>query len=355
VSAEPYRVLDLFSGIGGFSLGLEAAGFRTVAFCEVNPTCRFLLAHHWPDVPCYDDVQTLTADRLAADGIAVDVICGGFPCQDISYAGKGAGLAGERSGLWREYARLIGELRPRYVVVENVSALLSRGLGVVLGDLAELGYDAVWDRVRAFDIGAPHLRARLWIVAYPRGEQHEGFGYAFRRALSAGLLEAFVANAGHGGFGTDDGSAENPGPSREDQGEGDKRKRVRAIAGRGRTDMADADNVRKLQPQGSERDKRRRTGDGRKERALADTLGDGREQVVEPISRREKGEGPANQAQHAGVSRRWLGWATEPDVGRVAHGVPARVDRLHGLGNAVVPEIPRILGRAILEARRVAA
>src|SRR5580765_4840776 len=101
---------------------------RTVAFCEANRHARAVLAKHWPDVPCYDDVRTLTADRLRADGIVADVICGGFPCQDISSAGTGAGIEGSRSGLWSEYARLIGELRPRYVLVENVAVLLSRGL-----------------------------------------------------------------------------------------------------------------------------------------------------------------------------------------------------------------------------------
>lgn len=163
----PLRVLDLFSGIGGFSLGLERAGMRTVAFCEIEPYCRAVLAKHWPRVPCYDDVRTLTAARLAADGIAVDVICGGFPCQDISWAGDGAGLAGERSGLWSEYARLIGELRPRYVVVENVAALLARGMGTVCGDLAHLGYDAEWSIISACALGAPHMRQRVFIVAYP--------------------------------------------------------------------------------------------------------------------------------------------------------------------------------------------
>src|SRR4051812_11985953 len=112
------NVLDLFSGIGGFSLGLERAGFKTVAFCEIDPFCRRILEKHWPHVPCYDDVKTLTADRLAADGIAPDVICGGFPCQDLSLAqgASRAGLDGERSGLWSEYARIIREVRPRYVI-----------------------------------------------------------------------------------------------------------------------------------------------------------------------------------------------------------------------------------------------
>src|ERR1043166_1608528 len=113
------NVLDLFSGIGAFSLGLERAGMRTVAFCEIDPYCRAILRKRWPGVPCYDDVRTLTAAHLTSDGIRVDVMCGGFPCQDLSVAGLGAGLAGERSGLWSDYARLIGELRPSYVIVEN--------------------------------------------------------------------------------------------------------------------------------------------------------------------------------------------------------------------------------------------
>src|SRR5690348_7144513 len=118
------RVLDLFSGIGGFSLGLErTGGFETVAFCEIDPFCRRVLAKHWPNVPCFEDVTTLRGESVGP----VDAICGGFPCQDISYAGNGAGLAGARSGLWFEYARLIRELGPKLVLVENVAALLSRG------------------------------------------------------------------------------------------------------------------------------------------------------------------------------------------------------------------------------------
>ena len=144
------NVLDLFSGIGGFSLGLERAGFTTVAFCEIDPYARAVLRKHWPLVPQFEDVRDLTADALSRYDIGpIDVICGGFPCQDISHAGKGAGLAGERSGLWSEIARLVGELRPRYVIVENVAALRGRGLERVLGDLAEIGYDAEWHCIPA--------------------------------------------------------------------------------------------------------------------------------------------------------------------------------------------------------------
>jgi DNA (cytosine-5)-methyltransferase 1 len=170
----PLRVLDLFSGIGGFSLGLERTGMKTVAFCEIEEFPRRVLKKHWPEVPCYDDIRTLTAARLAADGIGVDVICGGFPCVDISNAGQKAGISGERSGLWKQYARIIGELRPQYAIMENVAALLYRGMGTVLGDLAEIGYGCQWHCIPASHVGAPHERDRTWIIAYPNGSQLEG-------------------------------------------------------------------------------------------------------------------------------------------------------------------------------------
>ena len=191
------RVLDLFSGIGGFSLGLErTGGFETVAFCEIEPFPRKVLAKHWPKVPCYHDVTELTGEILARDGIAVDVITGGFPCQDISTAGKQAGMgAGTRSGLWSEIVRLIGELRPRYVIVENVAALLAgpseqRGgwFGRVLGDLAECGYDAEWENIPASAVGAPHRRERVWVVAYCQEERAEQGFQSILQAAGAGQL-----------------------------------------------------------------------------------------------------------------------------------------------------------------------
>lgn len=169
------KVLDLFSGIGGFSLGLERAGMRTVAFCEIEPFARRVLAKHWPKVPIYDDVRRLTADALRRDGIAIDLICGGFPCQDVSIANvRGIGLDGSRSGLWSEYARLIGEFRPRFVIVENVAELLNRGMGRVLGALAALRYDAEWGVFRGFDFGLPFVGKRVWIVATPSRQRREG-------------------------------------------------------------------------------------------------------------------------------------------------------------------------------------
>ena len=165
------NVLDLFSGIGGFSLGLERAGMKTVAFCEIEAYPRAVLQKHWPEVPIWKDVRGLNATELRRAGVGrIDVICGGFPCQDISYAGEGAGLAGARSGLWSEFARLIGDLRPRFAVVENVAALLKRGMGDVLRDLARIGYDAEWSTVSACSVGAPHVRRRVFIVAYPHSK-----------------------------------------------------------------------------------------------------------------------------------------------------------------------------------------
>jgi len=166
----PLRVLSLFAGIGGFDLGLErTGGFETVAFCEIDPFCRRVLAKHWPNVRQYEDVRELTAARLAADGIAVDWIVGGSPCQDISTSGSGMGLHGEQSGLWYEYERLIRELRPTGILLENSPELLAGWLGDVLGPLAELGYDAEWEVLPASAVGAPHRRERLWLIAYTAG------------------------------------------------------------------------------------------------------------------------------------------------------------------------------------------
>lgn len=152
------RLLDLFSGIGGFSLGFERTGsFRTVAFCEIDPFCHTVLRKHWPDVPIITDVR-------GAEFPGADVIVGGFPCQDISLAGRRAGVAGARSGLYREMVRALRLVRPAIAVMENVAALLIFGMGRVLGDLAEDGYDAEWDCISASDVGAPHGRDRVWIT-----------------------------------------------------------------------------------------------------------------------------------------------------------------------------------------------
>lgn len=280
------RVLDLFSGVGGFSLGLEAAGMRTVQFVECDEFCQHVLRLHWPAVPVHGDIRTFHAPVGFAD-----VICGGFPCQDISYAGEGLGLAGERSGLWREYARLVGEVRPRFVIVENAAALLSRGLGEVLGDLAALGFDAEWHCIPASAIGAPHRRDRLWLVAYPRGFDVERWG-----------ADGILAGA------------------------------TRAI---------EADRTQWKRRRNAARDRRPALADTRSARLQ------GAGNVASATRDATTGQPLLGDAYHG-----WQ-WSVEPDVGRVADGVPARVDRLRSLGNAVVPQIPEIIGRAIVRAANV--
>jgi len=163
---------SLFSGFGGMDLGLERAGLEIAFQVEIDPFCRRVLAKHWPSVPRYGDIRETTHEQLGD----VDCLAGGFPCQDISHAGRRAGIDGERSGLWSEFARLVGEIRPRLVVVENVGALAGRGAGRVLGDLAALGFDAEWETLPAAAFGAPYLRERLFIVAYV-----PGFGRGARR------------------------------------------------------------------------------------------------------------------------------------------------------------------------------
>jgi DNA (cytosine-5)-methyltransferase 1 len=264
LGSKPLTFGSLFAGIGGFDLGLERAGMRCEWQVEIDPYARAVLAKHWPDVRRHEDVRTFPPPE---GEWGVDVICGGFPCQDISVAGKGAGLAGARSGLWYEYARIIGELRPRYVIVENVAALLARGMGTVLGDLSTLGYDAEWHVIPASALGAPHRRDRVWFVAWDANRSDERSQRASRsqQCANARRVCADVSDA-------------------DDQGESDV------------------------------------PINGQTRRGLPELAG---------------GHG-------------W--WSVEPDVGRVAHGVPARVDRLRCLGNAVVPQIVEVIGRAIVEA-----
>ena len=181
------NVLDLFSGIGGLALGLERAGMHAAAFCEAEPYCREVLRRRFPGAPCYDDVRTLTADRLRADGVSVNAIAGGFPCQDISYAGFGAGLAGERSGLFYEYARLIGELGPDIAVVENVSALLDRD-GAVLNAFLTSGtmQSGTLYRMRRWDCHTCDDECSLWPT--PTASM-DGRGFGIPLHENTGLLQ----------------------------------------------------------------------------------------------------------------------------------------------------------------------
>ena len=197
------KVLDLFSGIGGFSLGLERAGFETVAFCEIEEFPRKVLAKHWPDVPCYEDVRELTGERLKADGISVDLICGGYPCQPFSCAGKREGEADDRH-LWPEVARLIREVQPSFCVFENVAGHITLGLDTVLSDLEGLGYASEAFVIPACAVNAVHRRDRVWIIAYTESESGNG-GIDY-----TGICTQFekIPESGNGG-GTDDASDTN--------------------------------------------------------------------------------------------------------------------------------------------------
>ena len=279
------RVGSLFAGIGGFDLAARWMGWHTAWVSEIDPWASALLARQWPHAPNLGDITRIDWRRVAP----VDLLCGGFPCQDISDAGLKLGIDGPKSSLWREYARAIDVVRPRFVVVENVAALLDRGLERVLGDLASLGYDAEWTVLSAADVGARHLRRRIWIVAYPEGA----------RALRRHRLAAHRGAPGAGGSDRSGGRASPPGHGAPGPD-----------TGRADDDVADA------VLQGLEGDVLR---------AVADA----------PWWR--------SDAYPAGPDR----WTSEPGVDRVAHGVPGRVDRLRGLGNAIVPACAWIIFRAI--------
>jgi DNA (cytosine-5)-methyltransferase 1 len=235
---------------------------------------------------------------LRSDGLTAQVVTGGFPCQDISLAGKHAGIEGERSGLWTELRRIIGEVGPRYAVLENVSALLARGMGTVVAELAEIGYRCEWHCIPASAVGAPHQRDRIWIIAYRDDQRPQGPG--------RGQLPP----------------AQGPGQSREDLADAQSQ----PIGPGLRTDEQAAIG-------------RRRSGDS--DSPVPNTFGKRLEGLIQA--------GPAAwPTDRPGDGRDPSQWAVEPNVGRVVDGLPNRVDRLKCLGNAVVPQIPEMIGHALM-------
>ena len=299
--------LALFAGAGGGILGGHLLGWRTVCAVEWEPYPASVLCARQndgflPPFPVWDDVQTF--DGKPWRGI-VDVVSGGFPCQDISAAGKGAGIDGERSGMWREMARIIHEVRPRFVFVENSPMLTSRGLGVVLGDLAEMGFDARWGVLGAADVGANHKRDRIWIVAHASHER-------IRSRL--------------GGNGWE--------PNQKDRTRSDNQGRSG-----GNVEFAEIGESQDMEEKGE---------------ILADPLFDRPQRFWENrnfagqigLCGRERG----NQKQSIyGNNGSW--WKVEPDVGRVADGVAGRVDRLKAIGNGQVSEVARRAWELLSEQR----
>ncbi len=300
--------LALFAGAGGGILGGLLLGWRTRCAVELNPYCRRLLLARQRDrqlspFPIWDDVRTF--DGLPWRG-KIDVISGGFPCQDISAAGKGAGIEGKKSGLWKEFSRIICEVRPRFVFVENSPMLASRGLGIVLGDLASLGFDAEWCVLGAADVGAPHKRDRLWILATD--------------ANSSPIRQQ---------------------PELYARGKGSPLASLDGI----KKPLADSDGARQPQSKGGKPIARRWACDGSQENAavgLADTdcaQWEGMQRTLR------------EDAQHSdSYGTSW--WATEPNVGRVANGVASRLDRLTALGNGQVPLVVVLAWRILMEQHR---
>lgn len=294
---------SLFSGIGGLELGLEWAGLGPVRWqVERDEFCRRVLARHWPDARRYDDVRTVGADLER-----VDVICGGFPCQDVSSAGKRAGLAGDRSGLWREFARVVEVTQPRWVVVENVASGATRWVDQVVRDLGQLGYESLPVPVSASDVGAPHRRSRVFIVARHADDARQ----------HAVAVHAAVA-----------------GPPRA-------------------TADADRDELREQSGRrsGAEWLGPREPGhDG--STPSADAL---REGPQRPLA-------VAHEGRHRPVHIAGAAWSIpEPDMVRVVHGLPERAYRAHrrtraarirALGNSVVPQCAEVVGHVVLELHR---
>lgn len=334
------RELALFAGAGGGILGGKMLGWRTVCAVEIEKYPRNILLQRQRDgildnFPIWDDVRTFDGKPWRGK---VDVISGGFPCQDISSAGRGLGIErGERSGLWREYARIIREVRPRYCFVENSPMLASRGLGIVLGDLAALGYDAAWKVLSAGDCGAPHERARMWIV----GKDANAVQSRQFRHVSEGQFNEQVrlCQARIGWICEEVADAAEP---RFQERNGEPCGTVLAQSERLGDEVSDAVS-NGLQRRGKDwhiqRQAGLRGGTGTHEiECLSDATDKRNVRRIGSVGAdgpsRPRGEDD-RQGTASDWCREW--WASEPGLGRVADGVANRVDRIKAIGNGQVP------------------
>ena len=336
--------LDLFSGIGGFSLGLEATKrIKTVAFCEIDSFCTKVLNKNWPTVPVYNDIKELTYEKLKADGIeSIDIITGGYPCQPFSIAGLKKGEKDPRH-LWPEYFRLIKECRPTWVIGENVSGHIKLGLDTVHQDLESEGYTFRTFSISAASIGANHQRERIWTVAYSqrncdfnkeqRGDGEEKkISREYRKDNSTTRQSSGTSTVWKTG---------NEHANVEDarrRSWGEQFTRNKESLGRGTFEKTEWSTNTDTTPGPSERAE-----------TMANTSGvksNGRENIDDKKSRKGQGEFRGKSC-HEEPNRNW--WHIEPDVGRVADGVPDRTHRLKALGNAVVPQIPYHIATTILE------
>ncbi|MFN3290635.1 MAG: DNA cytosine methyltransferase [Acinetobacter sp.] len=336
MNEDSLNELALFAGAGGGILGSHLMGWRTVCAVEREAYPAQVLAQRQndgilPPFPIWSDV--LSFDGRPWRGI-VDVISGGFPCQDISSAGKGAGIDGARSGMWSQMARIIGEVRPRFVFVENSPMLVSRGLARVISDLAKMGYDAQWARFSASNCGAPHQRDRLWIVANANGERFpieditSRFSTEFTRTRNKG---SNMAN------------------TMQPRKRWEPQTRFTPYIVKGRKWMDQRENwtrstgmscVANTQSFGLEQTGKCKcspakwsTGCGNE---LPDTNCIRRNQVEQSVTRRTTSQGATSSTQYSSFTSGWEWWAVEPGLGRVADGVANRVDRLKATGNGQV-------------------
>jgi len=304
------RLLDLFSGIGGFSYAAEyiVGGFTTVQFVEREPFCQNILSRHWPDVPIHDDITTFNPKPHSAD-----VVCGGFPCQDISTAGKQAGIKqGTRSGLFYELIRVVCLVRPQYVILENVSAILANGLDTVLAELAEAGFDAEWACIPASAVGACHQRDRWWLVAY----SNRGNGQPRPLSRSAVHEQAAGQRANGDPCGADEIGGDAPYPQGQQchgRGFANPEGQTRAAAKLGDSYGPDAPNANCQRQQ---------------------------EQHPAAIAVRQRWPRWGDAPQR--LNPDWRSYLSEPVLCRGDDGLPGRVDRLKALGNAVVPQVAAI-------------
>jgi DNA (cytosine-5)-methyltransferase 1 len=360
------QVLDLFSGIGGFSLGLERAGFETVAFCEIDKYCRLVLQKHWKDIKIYSDVREIKKERLEADGIpSPDVITGGFPCQPFSVAGRRQGT-GDNRYLWPEMFRIIKEFKPRWIIAENVRGIINIQDGVVFegvhADLESQNYETQTFIIPAAGVGAPHRRDRVWVVAHSKfngfpsskkrkstketiPKESQGQNNSFNTTGTSGLSSStkIMANSRRTIRG------EQSSRNKESIGSGTSQKTERTF---------DRDSI----TGSSEREKiMANSNEGNVETGRQQQRGICQESEGQRVSSdaSSSGQAMANskrvyvQGQHDGSgkeqSRRGGWWEVEPNVGRVADGLPGRVHRLKGLGNSIVPQIAEEIGKAILK------
>jgi len=405
---------SLFSGIGGLDLGLERAGMNVIWQSEIDPYGCRVLKKHWPEVVNHGNIKEINW----GDVVRPDIICGGYPCQPFSTAGKRNGTDDPRH-LWPWVREAISELRPKYAILENVRGHVSLGLNVVLGEMASIGYDAEWQIVSAASVGAPHRRDRVIIVAYPNGKGSQGSSRLQEPETQLGGLDIFGTNQGRISRTPD--STDTIGQLAYADSLGHLRRQPQiftterwlnalSLIGSCSTDVANADNTRSGTPRsGIDRNGTQEVQEWGNEpqfglsgcsEVVADTdssdTPDGRQCEGVPsqdTSGRDDGSGSGSdtgqvsmgsarqntsnmantdawetsrglrgistdtgqvreQRNHARgkeshAGRQW--WATEPDVGRVAHGVPSRVDRLRGLGNAVVPQVAELIGRMVID------